>query len=43
LRKSEKNVRGNNVSVTNVVNEKDDVKKKKIENVGNVKEGVKKR
>ena len=41
--KSEKNVRGNNVSVTNVVNEKDDVKKKKIENVGNVKEGVKKR
>ena len=43
MHKSEKNVRGNNVSVTNVVNEKDDVKKKKIENVGNVKEGVKKR
>ena len=43
MRKSEKNVRGNNVSETNVVNGKDDVKKKKIENAGNVKEDVKKR
>ena len=43
MHKSEKNVRGNNVSETNVEYEKGDVKKKKNENAGNVKEGDKKR
>ena len=49
MRKSEKNVRGNNVSGTNVDNGKGDVKKKKNVNVKedvknvNVKEDVKKR